>query len=326
MKKKLAIIMPVYNEEAYIDDCIKSLMNQIFPKKDMQIFFVDGGSTDKTIDIINKYVSKYPGLIYLLNNPNKTAPFAMNIGIENSESEYIIRLDAHAEYPDDYIEKCIYYLEKTDAHNVGGLAKTKGKGHLGKIIAKLLSSKFGVGNSQFRTEGKSGYVDTVPFGAFPRKIFNEIGLYDTRLTRNQDNELNYRIRKNGGKIYLSKGISFTYYCRNTLTGLLNMGKNNGKWNVITMKLVPGSMGVRHFIPFVFLLSLILMPILSVFSTKLLYIFVVELALYFFLDIVFSIKEAENLKEFFVLLGMYPLFHISYGFGSLIGIFNLHKFK
>ena len=326
MIKKLAVIMPVYNEEAYIDGCIKSLMHQTFPKRDMQIFFVDGGSVDKTIDIINKYVSKYPDLVYLLNNPNKTAPFAMNIGIENSDSEYIVRLDAHAEYPDDYIEKCIYYLEKTDAHNVGGLAKTKGKGYLGKIIARLLSSKFGVGNSQFRTEGKSGYVDTVPFGAFPRKIFNEIGLYDTRLTRNQDNELNYRIRKNGGKVYLSKDISFTYYCRNTLKGLLKMGINNGKWNVITMKLVPGSMGVRHFIPFVFLLSIIIMPILSIFFRSILYLFVAELALYFILDIFFSAKEAENLKEFLKLFVMYPLFHISYGLGSLIGILNLYKFK
>lgn len=326
MKKKLAVIMPVYNEEDYIEDCIKSLLNQTFVKEDMQIFFVDGGSVDKTIDIINRYVSIYPGLIYLLNNPDKTAPFAMNIGIENSKSEYIIRLDAHAEYPDDYIEKCIYYLEKTDAYNVGGLAYTKGKGSQGKTIAKLLSSKFGVGNSQFRTDGKSGYVDTVPFGAFPRKIFDEIGLYDTRLTRNQDNELNYRIRKNGGKVYLSKDISFIYYCRNTLSGLLNMGRNNGKWNIITMKLVPGSMGVRHFIPFVFLLSLIIMPILSVFFKPMLYLFIAELALYFLLDILFSVKASENPKEFLKLLAMYPLFHLSYGFGSLLGMLELHKYR
>lgn len=326
MSDKVSLVIPLYNEELYIDNLVDSLLLQTYPKTDMEFLFVDGGSSDRTLEILKQKQIDYPNLIKILYNPNRTTPYALNIGIEASKGKYILILGAHSEFPNDYVEKNINSLIKTGADNVGGLAYTKGKGENAKTIAKLLSSKFGVGNSQFRTKGESGYVDTVPFGAFPRETFEKYGLFDTRLTRNQDNELNYRIRKNGGKLYLDSDIHFFYYCRNTLKGLLQMGLNNGKWNVITMKLVPGSMGVRHFIPFVFLMSLIIMPILSVFFKPMLYLFIAELALYFLLDILFSVKASENPKEFLKLLAMYPLFHLSYGFGSLTGILNLHKFK
>lgn len=143
-----------------------------------------------------------------------------------------------------------------DADNVGGVAETKANGFVGNCIAKMLSSRFGVGNSEFRTNGKSGYVDTVPFGAFRREVFSKYGGYDERLVRNQDNEMNYRIRKNGGKIYLADDIHLSYYCRDSIKGISDMAKKNGMWNVITMKLCPGAMGIRHFVPLVFVLSII----------------------------------------------------------------------
>ena len=326
MADKVSLVIPLYNEEFYIENLVDSLLMQTYSNDDMEFLFVDGGSTDKTLEILKNKQKDFPNLIKILNNPNKTTPYALNIGIEASKGDYILILGAHSEFPNDYVEKNISSLIKTGADNVGGLAYTKGKGKNAKTIAKLLSSKFGVGNSKFRTKGESGYVDTVPFGAFPRKTFDKFGLFDTRLTRNQDNELNYRIRKNGGKLYLDSEIHFYYYCRNTIKGLLQMGVSNGKWNIITMKLVPGSMRVRHFIPFVFLLSLIIMPILSIFFKPMLYLFIAELALYFLLDCFFSAKEAENLKEFLKLFVTYPLFHLSYGFGSLMGILNLYKFK
>lgn len=186
----------------------------------------------------------------------------------------------------------------------------------------MLSSKFGVGNSQFRTNGESGYVDTVPFGAFRREVFEKYGGYDERLTRNQDNEMNYRIRKNGGKIYLANDIHLSYYCRDSIKGIIDMAQKNGMWNVITMKLCPGSMGIRHFIPLAFLLSLILLPILSLFIKPVLYLFGVEIVLYLILDIYFSIKQADGGREFLLLFILFPVFHITYGVGSIRGIIKL----
>lgn len=314
--------MPIYNEERYIENCVESLLLQDYPIEKMEWIFVDGMSNDNTRDLLQKYIKKYPNLIKVLDNPNKTVPFAMNIGIKEASGEYIIRLDAHADYSNDYFSKCVYYLEATNADNVGGVAETKSKGFVGKAIAKMLSSRFGVGNSEFRTNGESGYVDTVPFGAFRREVFEKWGGYDERLTRNQDNEMNYRIRKNGGKIYLASDIKLSYYCRDSIKGISDMALKNGMWNVITMKLCPGAMGIRHFIPLAFLLSIIFLPLLSLVFKPFVYLFGAEMFLYCILDCLFSANVSGSAKEFFLLLALFPIFHVTYGAGSMRGLAKL----
>lgn len=322
VKAFISVVMPIYNEEKYIENCIDSLLLQDYPQECMEWIFVDGMSSDRTREVIEAYIEKHPKLIKILSNPNKTVPYAMNIGIKEARGKYIIRLDAHADYNTDYISKCVYYLDTTDADNVGGVAETKSKGFVGNAIAKMLSSRFGVGNSEFRTNGESGYVDTVPFGAFRREVFEKWGGYDERLTRNQDNEMNYRIRKNGGKIYLSSDIKLSYYCRDSIKSISDMAVKNGMWNVITMKLYPGSMGVRHFIPLAFLLSLIILPITSIIYHPIWWLFAFEMTLYFALDCLCSAKQASGIKEFILLVLLFPVFHITYGAGSLEGIMKL----
>lgn len=320
-KKKVSLVIPVRNEENHIQTCIESILNQDFPIDKLEVIFIDGNSSDDTKKIINNYVEKYPDLIILFDNPQKTVPFAMNIGIKNSIGDYVIRLDAHSEYPNNYISDCIRTIENIEADNVGGLALTKGKGFIGNTFAKVLSSKFGVGNSGFRTNAKSGYVDTVPFGAFKKETFEKYGYYDERLTRNQDYELNYRIRKMGGRIYLNSDIRLTYFCRSTLSGILKQSYENGKWNIITSKLCPGTMSLRHFIPLMFTLSLIGLPILGFIHSLFNLILLFELILYFGITSIVSLKVAENLKETAMLVLLFPLFHISYGLGSLVGLLN-----
>ena len=318
----VSIVMPVYNEEKYIEKCVDSLLLQDYPQNHMEWIFVDGCSKDRTVEILKKYQGKYPALIKVLYNPHKIVPYAMNIGIEASKGKYIVRLDAHADYAKDYISKCVYYLENTDAENVGGVAETKANGFMGNAIAKMLSSKFEVGNSQFRTNGKSGYVDTVPFGAFKREVFSKYGGYDERLVRNQDNEMNYRIRKNGGKIYLSSDIHLSYYCRDSIKGISAMARKNGMWNIITMKLCPGSMGIRHFIPLLFVASIFVLALLGILHPIFWMTLGVELGLYLLLDIVFSVKLSGSLRELFALMILFPIFHVTYGFGSVIGMVKL----
>ena len=322
MSVSVSVVMPVYNEEKYIHKCVQSLLQQDYPAEDMEWIFVDGKSQDATVQILGDYAAQYPKLIRIFENPHKIVPYAMNIGIAQSEGKYIVRLDAHADYAPDYISKCVYYLETTEAENVGGLADTKSSGFTGCAIAKMLSSKFGVGNSQFRTDGADGYVDTVPFGAFRREVFTKYGGYDERLVRNQDNEMNYRIRKNGGKIYLSRDIRLSYYCRDSVKGIAQMALKNGMWNVITMKLCPGSMGVRHFIPLAFVASLVGLSALSFLHPIFAWALGLELALYLLLDILFSTKMAESFKEMLMLLLLFPVFHITYGWGSVRGICKL----
>ena len=321
-KITVSVVMPVYNESKYINKCIQSLLQQDFPKNEMEWIFVDGNSTDDTVHRIQIYEDQYPNIIKVLNNPQKVVPYAMNIGIAASKGKYIIRLDAHADYASDYISKCVYHLDNSDAENVGGVAETKSYGFVGSCIAKMLSSRCGVGNSEFRTNGRTGYVDTVPFGAFRREVFSKYGGYDERLVRNQDNEMNYRIRKNDGKILLCNDIHLSYYCRDTIKGISDMAKKNGMWNVITMKLCPGAMGLRHFIPMLFLLSVVGLFLLGFLSKWFWWLLVAELALYLSLDVFFSAKQSAGIREFGLLVCLFPIFHVSYGLGSIKGIVKL----
>lgn len=322
VQKIVSVVMPVYNEEKYIDKCIRSLLQQDYPREKMEWIFVDGISQDRTVQILQSYAGQYPELIRIYENPDKIVPYAMNIGIMNAKGKYIVRLDAHADYATDYISKCVYYLENTEAENVGGVAETKSHGTVGNAIAKMLSSKFGVGNSQFRTNGKSGYVDTVPFGAFRREVFTKYGGYDERLVRNQDNEMNYRIRKNGGKIYLSDNIHLSYYCRDSIKGIAQMARKNGMWNIITMKLCPGSMGLRHFIPFLFVVSIVALALLGLIHWLFWAVLSFEVVLYLLLDVFFSVKSGATAKERLLLIVLFPIFHISYGVGSIGGLFKI----
>lgn len=324
----ISLVLPVRNEEKYIRACAESLFLQDYPEERMEVLFVDGCSTDGTVGILREIQRVHP-LLRVLNNPNRTVPYAMNIGIRESRGEFIVRMDAHAEYAPDYVSRCIRALQTVECDNAGGVCVTKGRGYMGRAIAGALSTPFGVGNSMFRLDVRSGYVDTVPFGAFRRELFDRIGLYDERLTRNQDNELNYRIRKNGGKIYLDREIRCTYYCRDTLRGIMKMGFQNGMWNVITMFLCPGSMGLRHFVPLLFVLSTIGLALLSlafgpqVFGVLLL----LEWFAYLSLDAFYSYTVAQSLglRYLPVLPVIFPAFHIAYGLGSLRGFFALRHF-
>ena len=322
----VSVVMPVYNEEKHIEKCIDSLLEQDYPLENMEWIFVDGMSKDRTVEILNGYREKYPQLIKVVNNPHRVVTYALNIGIANSVAKYIVRLDAHADYAKDYISKCIYHLENSDADNVGGVAETKAFGFVGDSIAKMISSKFGVGNSQFRTNGEDGYVDTVPFGAFRREVFEQLGLFDERLIRSEDNEINYRIRKNGGKIYMSNDIKLTYYCRDTVGSLLKMAFGNGLWTIITMKVCPGTMGLRHFIPFLFVLSIIGLSALSFLHIAFLWLLLAELVLYFALGTYSAIEKTKNVGKILFMLMLYPLFHCAYGIGSLCGLTKLFSKK
>ena len=199
----LSVICPIYNEEKYIGQFLNSILQQDYPKDDLEILLVDGMSKDRTRDIISDYSRKY-SCLRLVDNPQQTVPYAMNNGINNARGEIIIRLDAHAEYPSNYFSVLVKKFEELEgADNVGGVCITLpcNETAVAVAIAECLSNKFGLGNSYFRVGAKEVMsVDTVPFGCFRKSLFDKIGLYDTDMIRNQDDELNGRIIKNGGKI------------------------------------------------------------------------------------------------------------------------------
>lgn len=324
----ISVILPVRNEEKFIVDCTESIFAQDYPRDKMEVIFVDGASEDRTVALLTQMQEKYPQ-IRIFDNPNRTVPYAMNIGIRACRGEYIVRLDAHAFYEADYVSLSVKTLMEKECDNAGGVFITHGRGFWGEAIAAGLGTPLGVGNAAYRLETHDGYVDTVPFGAFRRDLFDRIGFYDERLTRNQDNELNYRIRKNGGKIYMDRRIRVHYYCRDSLKGIMKMGFQNGKWNIITMYLCPGSMGVRHFVPLLFVLSTLgLIALTALFGAAFFGTLLgIEWGAYMLLDVFYSylIAKEKGAKYFPAELIFFPAFHFAYGFGSLRGISLLPKF-
>ena len=162
MGKKVSLVIPVLNEEKYIGRMLASVEAQDYPKHLVEMICVDGMSTDQTRKLIEESDLNQQMDIRLLDNPKRFIPHALNIGIQASSGEYIIRLDAHSEYYPDYISKCVQTLNEVDADNVGGLVLTESDGYVGEAIALVLSSRFGVGNAKFRIGGGAGYTQTVP--------------------------------------------------------------------------------------------------------------------------------------------------------------------
>lgn len=323
----LSVICPIYNEEKYIRQCIDSILLQDYPRDNMEILFIDGMSTDRTREIVTEYTKQYPH-IRLIDNPRKIVPCAMNVGIRASKGDIIIRLDAHASYQSDYFSVLSKYLMVLHAANVGVVCKTDVMNKTSKTLAirEVLGSKFGVGNSTFRTGvDQIMEVDTVPFGCWRRDVFDKYGLYDERLIRNQDIELNKRIKRGGGKIYIIPDTYCTYLARETFKAFAKNNFGNGKWNILTVYYTRQfhSLSLRHFIPLIFLLSLILPIFAALIWWPLGLIGILSAVTYLcIIGTISGIIAYRKDLHFGYLLWSYIILHLSYGWGSCCGIMCL----
>jgi cellulose synthase/poly-beta-1,6-N-acetylglucosamine synthase-like glycosyltransferase len=245
----VSVVLPARNEERFIRNCLQSLLATEYPADRIEFLVVDGDSDDNTAGIVLQ-MSRVDRRIKLLRNPRRTVPQAMNTGIRASRGDVIVRVDAHAEYPANYIRQSVHALIATGADNVGGTWRTLpgSRSPMAQAIALALTHSFGVGNASFRVGGKSGFVDTVPFGAFRREVFEQVGLFNECLTRHQDYELNSRIRRSGGTVYLDRGLQCNYYARPTLWSLLKQKLADGRWCVYSWSVCPEAYAFRHAFP------------------------------------------------------------------------------
>jgi len=332
--KRISIIIPVYNEELFIKSFISTLLNQDIFENIHEILFIDGNSNDNTRYFLDEIIKKYRN-IKLLINSCKTVPYALNTGIKNSVGDIIIRLDAHAEYPSNYISTLVYYLEKLNADNVGAAAITvpSNNSKCARAIAISMSSIFGVGNATFRLDhfNNKEYieVDTVPFGCYRREVFDRIGLFDEQLTRNQDNEFNERLRKAGGKIYLIPSLKIKYYARENYSKLFKMFFQYGYFGPLVDLKLKKPTRLRRYIPTVFVLSLIIPLLLSLLFYPFLYLWVFTVSLYFIASVTFGTYECrkrDSIQLVPYVMWAYFVSHVSYGLGYLKGVFDFMILK
>lgn len=323
----VSLVLPAKNEEAFIGECMSTLLAQQYPQDRYEIIVVDGNSADRTVEIVNGFRQEGGPAIVTLSNPKSIVPISMNMGIKAAKGRYIVRIDAHSTYRSDYIQKAVEFLEKTGAANVGGPMIAKGTSFVGKAISYIHHSPFGLGGGKFHDSKYSGYVDTVYLGAFRKEIFDKVGLYDERLARNQDIELNARIRGHGYKIFLTPEIQSTYYNRGSIGGLWKQNYKNGYWNVITKALNPAALSMRHFIPAVFVLAVLIGLILS-FSWIGRLLLAGALGSYALANILFSLQLGRKHGWRYVPVAAvcFAALHFSYGFGTLISLFKGNLFK
>lgn len=324
---KVSVVLPVLNEEKYIKNCLDSILKQDYPQNHLEIILVDGISEDKTVDIIKEYTEKY-SFIKLFTNEKKTVQYALNIGIKNATGKYIVRMDAHASYANDYISKSIEYLKKTKCANVGGTTVVRGKNFTQKVIAAAYHSPFALGGSKHYDENYEGYADTVAWGAFEREYLLKIGMYDERLPRSEDDDLNFRITERGDKIFVTPKIESIYYPRDTFKGLFRQYFGYGKWKVAVIKKHHKPSRIAHLIPMLFVLYLILGSTLSLIFPVLSSLFVGVLLLYFILDLIFSFKNpyTKSILGKICLVWAHFVIHVSYGLGFWVGIFKFFNTK
>lgn len=338
MNYSVAVIIPTLNEKRFIARCLDSVIAQSYPFEEMDVMVVDGGSKDRTKEIVEEYHEKYPNVRFL-NNPGRIQSIAFNIGVKNSDAPYIVRLDAHATYNKVYIEKCLKNFS-ADAEdlgcapeligNVGGVwnIRPQHSGLIAESSAILNQSKFGIGGAAFRVGAPAGFVDTVPFGCFPRTVLDKVGGMREDLPRGEDNEFNSRIRKAGFKIYLDPEIVCTYFSRDTIKTNMKQMYANGESIGHLFYVDKDSIGFRHLVPLIFVLGILLGAVGSFFWKPIFYIWLAGLGLYFLCDIIASLVEAKKhgFRYFCPLFIMFFLVHISYGVGTIKGVFTGRKLK
>lgn len=319
--KSVSITIPCRNEAQFINRCLQSIVDSDFDKKMLSVFVCDGLSSDNTQEIIKEFTRKYP-FIHLIENARQTTPFALNLGLKANNADIKIILGAHAEIYPDFINKCIEafnFDEKIGC--VGGIIQNVYENETAEVIGKAMSSGFGVGNAHFRTGQMDGYVDTVAFGAYKKVVFEKIGYFDEELIRNQDDEFNFRLLKNGFKIYLYRQIRSKYYVRASFKKLYKQYKQYGYWKVYVNKKHQTITTLRQIVPALFVLYLMGGALLSVLHPIIMLLYLSVLTLYFLAGFYSAAKQAPSLSKILGMLSCFFILHFSYGLGYLKGIID-----
>jgi glycosyltransferase involved in cell wall biosynthesis len=322
-----SILIPNRNGANTIGRCINSILESKC-KYEFEILVIDGQSSDNSRDVVARIADSNPR-VRMIENPNRTVPWAINIGYEAAKGDFIFLASAHSEFAPDYIEQLISLSKETGAECVGSIGRIRPgrQGKIAKAIAAVLSNKRGVGNALFRLGVKRiTEVDTVAYGCYRREAFEKYGLFDIRLTRNQDIEYNKRIINSGGKILLTPNTWFIYYSRGNFMDLAKNNFENGWWSIITPMLLRNmkSVSSRHFVPLVFMLGLLLPLLVGILFPFAFLLSVVILITYLLVVISESIKialhdRATNLPS---VLAAFIVLHFSYGIGSICGAISL----
>jgi succinoglycan biosynthesis protein ExoA len=317
---RVSLIIPCYNEEARINLLLNSILAQTYPLGDMEVIFSDGMSTDQTRSLIRKFQEEHElPKISIIDNVKRVIPAALNASIKAATGELIIRMDAHTIPASDYITRSVQAFDEGLGEDIGGGIDIQpgSATWIGKGIAVATRHPLGVGDAKYRWAKTASYADTVAFGTYARKMFDEIGFYDESLIANEDYELNARLRAAGGRIWVDPAIRATYYSRSDLSSLARQYFTYGYYKFQMLRRYPGTIRWRQALPPLFVFGILMLLLFAAFWQIARWLFILVVALYFFILLAGSIPEAMKQKNLSLLLGI-PLaimtMHFSWGTG------------
>lgn len=312
----VTIAMPCLNEEAYIEACVRSVGAQDYPRDRLEILVADGGSTDRTREILAHLAEEDPR-IHVIDNPQKIQAAGMNEIIRRSKGDVVVRMDVHCEYAKDYVSKCIEALERSGADNAGGAQRARARSWFQKALCAALDSPLGVGGAAYRSPENEGFVDTVFLGAFRRRVFETVGMYDPRAITNEDSELNQRIIDAGGKVFLSKDVVVHYFPRDSFLKLAQQYYKYGRGRARTLLKLGKFLSLRPAIPFLMVVG----------GTALLATSTIQPLTPFAFGAYALATGAEavrvgrkvGLRAVPIVWGIFPTLHVSHGIGFAVGL-------
>ncbi|MCW5809177.1 MAG: glycosyltransferase family 2 protein [Deltaproteobacteria bacterium] len=318
MQPRVTIAMPAFNEEHYIEACIASVQAQDYPRELIEVLVADGRSTDRTREILARLAEADPR-IKTVDNPARLQAAGLGLLVKQATGDIVVRMDVHAEYAPDYVRTCVETLERTGADNVGGAQRAKAKTPFQRALCAALASPLGVGGAKYRSADAEGFVDTVFLGAFRRRVFETIGLWDPGAITNEDAELNQRILDSGGQIYLSRDIVVHYFPRDSLQGLAKQYYRYGRGRARTLLKLGRFPTLRPLIPFMMVTgaaTLLLVPPLWPIAPA-------AFAAYALATGAEAVRVSRSLGASAVptVWSIFPVLHASHGAGFLTGLLH-----
>jgi glycosyltransferase involved in cell wall biosynthesis len=323
----VSVILPIRNEEGFIARSLGAVLSQDYDPRRMEVLVADGMSTDGTRAAVEACAAAVPEIpVAIVDNPPGIVPTGMNSALARARGDVIVRVDGHTVVDPDYVRQCVEALRRSGAQNAGGRMTAAGEGRVARAVAAATSSPFGVGGARFHYSDREEWVDTVYMGAWPREVLEQLGGFDPEMVRDQDDELNYRLRERGGRILLSPRIRSRYHNRCSLRSLARQYRQYGFWKVRVLQKHPRQMQPRQFAPPALALGLAAGLAAAPFSgrarTGLLFLAGAYLAA----DIGASVAAARRSSWRLLphLCAVFPVLHLSYGFGFLAGLARFWK--
>jgi len=303
---RVSLIIPCYNEEIRITRLLQCLVDQTYPLEDMEVILADGMSTDRTRALIETFQKQHPlPKINIIDNPQRTIPAALNLAIKASSGKLIVRMDAHTLPAKDYVVLSVQAFDEGKGQDVGGVIDIAPGSDtwIGKAIAVATRHPLGVGDAKYRWAKTAGYADTVAFGTYARKTFDEIGFYDESLLVNEDYELNSRLRAAGGRIWIDPAIRATYYSRPDLSSLASQYFIYGFYKYRMLKRHPGTLRWRQALPPLFVLGILMLLLFAAFWHIAAILLLIVVAFYLLVLVAGSLPEVFKQRMPLLLLGI-----------------------